>query len=47
MDMIGRLEPTSKKLMVYGVGTAPEFVNMIASIKSSMNIMTDSAGVGR
>jgi Zn-dependent M28 family amino/carboxypeptidase len=46
MDMIGRLEPTSKKLMVYGVGTAPEFVNMIASIKSNLNIMTDSAGVG-
>jgi hypothetical protein len=46
MDMIGRLEPTSKKLMVYGVGTAPEFVNMIAGIKSNMNVMTDSAGVG-
>lgn len=46
MDMIGRLEPTTKKLMVYGVGTAPEFVNMIASIKTGMNIMTDSAGVG-
>jgi Zn-dependent M28 family amino/carboxypeptidase len=46
MDMIGRLEPTSRKLMVYGVGTAPEFVNMIASIKTTMNIMTDSAGVG-
>lgn len=46
MDMIGRLEPTSKKLMVYGVGTAPEFVSMIAGIKSNMNVMTDSAGVG-
>lgn len=46
MDMIGRLEPTSKKLMVYGVGTAPEFVNLIAGVKSEMTIMTDSAGVG-
>jgi len=46
MDMIGRLELTSRKLMVYGVGTAPEFVNLIASIKTTMNIMTDSAGVG-
>jgi len=46
MDMIGRLEPTSRKLMIYGVGTAPEFVNLIASIKTTMNIMTDSAGVG-
>lgn len=46
MDMIGRLEPTTKKLMVYGVGTAPEFVNLIGSIKTSMKIMTDSAGVG-
>ena len=46
MDMIGRLEPTSRQLMIYGVGTAPEFVNLIASIKTTMNIMTDSAGVG-
>lgn len=46
MDMIGRLEPTSKKLMIYGVGTAPEFVSMIAGIKSGLNVMTDSAGVG-
>jgi hypothetical protein len=46
MDMVGRLEPTSRKLMIYGVGTAPEFVNLIASIKTTMNIMTDSAGVG-
>jgi hypothetical protein len=44
--MISRLEPTSRKLMIYGVGTAPEFVNLIASIKTTMNIMTDSAGVG-
>lgn len=46
MDMIGRLEPSSKKLMVYGVGTAPEFVNMIAGINSDLKVMTDSAGVG-
>jgi hypothetical protein len=46
MDMIGRLEPTSKKLMIYGVGTAPELVNLVARINSDMSIMTDSAGVG-
>ncbi|MCC6252907.1 MAG: M20/M25/M40 family metallo-hydrolase [Bacteroidia bacterium] len=46
MDMVGRLEPQSKKLMVYGVGTAPEFVDIISSIKTDMNVMTDSSGVG-
>ncbi len=46
MDMIGRLEPKTKKLMVYGVGTAPQFVDMIAGIKSAMDVLTDSSGVG-
>lgn len=46
MDMIGRLEPSSKKLMVYGVGTAPQFVDLIAGIKTDLKVMTDSAGIG-
>lgn len=46
MDMIGRLEKTSKKLMIYGVGTAPQFVDLLKAIPTDLNIMTDSSGIG-
>ena len=29
MDMVGRLNDSTKKLIIYGVGTAPEFVELI------------------
>ncbi len=29
MDMVGRLNDSTKKLIIYGVGTAPEFVDLI------------------
>lgn len=29
MDMVGRLNDSTKKLIIYGVGTAPEFVSLI------------------
>lgn len=29
MDMVGRLNDSTKKLLVYGVGTAPEFVELL------------------
>src|ERR1700746_1098683 len=31
MDMIGRLNDSTKKLIIYGVGTAPDLVPMIDS----------------
>jgi hypothetical protein len=46
MDMIGRLNDSTKKLIVYGVGTAPVFVPIIDELKSELSIKKDSAGVG-
>ncbi|MGZ4047982.1 MAG: M20/M25/M40 family metallo-hydrolase [Bacteroidia bacterium] len=46
MDMIGRLNDSTNKLIVYGVGTAPDWVPMIDSIHASLNIKKDSAGIG-
>ncbi|MFI5204224.1 MAG: M20/M25/M40 family metallo-hydrolase [Flavobacteriales bacterium] len=46
MDMIGRLNDTTKKIIVYGVGTAPDFVPLLDGIKSDLVIKKDSSGVG-
>lgn len=45
MDMIGRLN-TEKRIMVGGVGTAPDFVPVINSLKNDLNVKFDSAGIG-
>lgn len=46
MDMIGRLNDTTKKLIIYGVGTSPVWVPILDSIKSNFSIKKDSAGIG-
>lgn len=46
MDMIGRLNDSTKKLIIYGVGTAPDWVPMIDRIPSEFSIKKDSAGIG-
>lgn len=46
MDMIGRLNDSTKKLIIYGVGTSPVFVPLIDSMQTVMSIKKDSAGVG-
>jgi hypothetical protein len=46
MDMIGRLNDSTRKIVVYGVGTAPNFVPLIDSLKSDLSIKKDSAGIG-
>ncbi len=46
MDMIGRLNDSTKKIVVYGVGTAPDWVPMIDKLSSDLSIKKDSAGVG-
>lgn len=46
MDMIGRLNDSTKSLIIYGVGTAPDWVPMINSFRSIFRIKQDSAGVG-
>lgn len=45
MDMIGRLN-AEKRLMVGGVGTAPEFVPVIQNLKGDFTVKFDSAGIG-
>ena len=46
MDMIGRLNDSTKKLVIYGVGTSSAFVPIINSITSGMSIKKDSSGIG-
>lgn len=46
MDMVGRLD-TNRRLAVYGVGTSPEFIPTIESIKEPIfSFKYDSSGVG-
>jgi membrane-associated protease RseP (regulator of RpoE activity) len=45
MDMIGRLN-AEKRIMVGGVGTAPDFVPLMNSLKGNLNMRLDSAGSG-
>ncbi len=47
MDMIGRLNDSTQKLMIYGVGTSPIFVPMLSNFQGKpFHIVTDSSGVG-
>lgn len=46
MDMIGRLNDSTKKLIIYGVGTAKEWVTLIDSQSADFSIKKDSSGVG-
>ncbi len=46
MDMIGRLNDSTKRLIVYGVGTSPVFVPLLDSISSPLSLKKDSSGVG-
>lgn len=45
MDMIGRLN-AEKKLVVGGVGTAPDFVPLVKNLSTDLSIKLDSAGIG-
>ncbi len=45
MDMIGRLN-AEKRLMVGGVGTAPDFVPTATRLANGLTIKQDSAGIG-
>jgi len=46
MDMVGRLNPTTKSISVSGSGTSPVWEPLLKSIGSKLSIKTDSAGVG-
>jgi Peptidase family M28/PDZ domain len=46
MDMIGRLNPTTKSLSVSGSGTSPVWETLFKNTTNSLAVKTDSAGVG-
>lgn len=47
MDMIGRLDPQTKTLLVYGTGTSPVWENLIKKLApADLVIKTDSSGTG-
>ncbi len=46
MDMIGRLNPTTKSLSVSGSGTSPVWETTLKNMGTQLSIKTDSAGVG-
>ncbi|HOZ51990.1 MAG TPA: M28 family peptidase [Chitinophagaceae bacterium] len=46
MDMIGRLNDSTKKLLIYGVGTSPDWINAIEKTNHYFSIKNDSAGIG-
>jgi hypothetical protein len=46
MDMIGRLADSTRKLIIYGVGTAPDWVPLIDKTNTYFSIKKDSAGIG-
>jgi hypothetical protein len=46
MDMIGRLNEETKKLLIYGVGTSDAFIPALEKTNSYFSMKYDSAGVG-
>lgn len=48
MDMIGRLNDSTKKIIVYGTGTSPRFESILNTLtkESVIKVKMDSAGMG-
>jgi len=48
LDMVGRLNDSTSKLMVYGVGTSPVWVPLLDKVNKnfSFSIVKDSSGIG-
>ena len=46
MDMIGRLNDSTKKLLVYGVGTSPTWVPLLDKTNTYFSMKKDSSGIG-
>lgn len=47
MDMIGRLDPQTKTVIVHGTGTSPVWENLVRSFENdNLKIKTDSSGTG-
>lgn len=47
MDMIGRLDPQTKTVMIHGTGTSPVWETLVKSLETeNIKIKTDSSGIG-
>jgi Peptidase family M28/PDZ domain/WD40-like Beta Propeller Repeat len=46
MDMIGRLNPETNKIIVSGVGTSDDWVNIIQNTATTLTLKQDSSGIG-
>lgn len=46
MDMIGRLNDSTRALMVYGIGTNPGFTDLVKKHAGNLKLVLDSAGSG-
>jgi Zn-dependent M28 family amino/carboxypeptidase len=46
MDMIGRLADSTNKLIIYGVGTSPDWVPLLDKTNPGFNLKKDSSGIG-
>jgi len=46
MDMIGRLQDSTNKIIIYGVGTSPTWVPLIEKMPAAFSIKKDSSGIG-
>jgi hypothetical protein len=46
LDMIGRLNEDTRKLLVYGIGTSPNFETTLDRINTQFSLKKDSSGVG-
>ena len=46
MDMIGRLNDSTKKLLVYGVGTSPTWIPLLDKTNTYFSMKKDSSGIG-
>ncbi len=46
MDMVGRLNDSTRKITVFGVGTSPAYTAVFANIKTDLVLGYDSSGIG-
>jgi len=46
LDMIGRLNDSTKKLLVYGIGTSTKWNELLDGIKTDLRLVKDSSGIG-
>jgi hypothetical protein len=46
LDMIGRLNDSTKKLLVYGIGTSTKWNLILDGIKTELKLIKDSSGIG-